>query len=110
MGLMDQFKTIGLLVLGAVILIAHVVVFILNQFIFTVMLSLYIIGYTVLILVITYKKRNCYDSGISSTSNSNRFSELNLIYNMSIYTIFLQVFLIILSLGYMFAQKYIKKY
>ena len=106
MGLLDQFKTIGLLVLGAVILIAHVVVFILNQFIFTVMLSLYIIGYTVLILVITYKKRNCY--GIATTSKP--FNELNLIYNMSIYTIFLQVFLIILSLGYMFAQKYIKKY
>lgn len=106
MGLLDQFKTIGLLVLGAVILIAHVVVFILNQFIFTVMLSLYIIGYTVLILVITYKKRNCY----GNTTSTKPFNELNLIYNMSIYTIFLQVFLIILSLGYMFAQKYIKKY
>jgi len=105
MGLMDQFKTIGLLVLGAAILIAHVVVFMLNQFIFTVMLSLYIIGYTILILVITYKKRNCYD-----ITNSNKFNELNLIYNMSIYTIFLQVFLIILSVGYMFAEKYIKKY
>jgi len=109
MGLMDQFKTIGLLVLGAAILIAHVVVFMLNQFIFTVMLSLYIIGYTVLILVITYKKRNCYDI-TNSNSNSNKFNELNLIYNMSIYTIFLQVFLIILSVGYMFAEKYIKKY
>lgn len=105
MGLLDQFKTIGLLVLGAVILIAHVVVFMLNQFIFTVMLSLYIIGYTIVILVITYKKRGCY-----STSSNNKFNELNLIYNMSIYTIFLQVFLIILALGYMVAQKYIKKY
>ena len=108
MGLLDQFKTIGLLVLGAVILIAHVVVFMLNQFIFTVMLSLYIIGYTIVILIITYKKRGCY-SNTNSNSNNN-FNELNLIYNMSIYTIFLQVFLIILSLGYMVAQKYIKKY
>lgn len=106
MGLMEQFKTTGLLVLGVVILIAHVVVFMLNQFIFIVMLSLYIIGYTILILVITYKKRNCYDT----TKTSKPFNELNLIYNMSIYTIFLQVFLIILSLGYMVAQKYIKKY
>jgi hypothetical protein len=87
----NQIKTIGVLVLGAVILGIHVVLFRLNQYMFTVIMCLYILGYTILVIVLMYKNKNCYVQ-----------SDFKLLLNMSVYTLFLELFLILLSLGFMF--------
>lgn len=85
-----QFKNIGMLVLGAVILAIHVLIFRLNQYMFTVIMCIYIIGYSVLTIVLVYKNKSCYGQ-----------TDYNILINMSIYTIFLELFLIMLSIGFM---------
>ena len=86
-----QFKNIGMLVLGALILVIHAVIFNLNQYMFTIIMCIYIIGYTILVIVIMYK----YRTNLS-------ISDFNILMNMSFYTLFLELFLILLRFGFMF--------
>jgi len=82
-------KNIGLIVLGAVIMVLHAVIFQLNQYMFTIIMCIYIIGYTILVIVLLYKNKSCFIS-----------SDLSILLNMSFYTVFLEVFLIILTVGF----------
>ena len=92
---MDRLKTIGLLVLGAVILILHAFIFKLNQYFFTIFMCVYIIGYTALVLVLMYKYKKCFKENVKIWFEIQAFI-------MSAYTIFLELFLILLTFGYMF--------
>lgn len=87
----DKVKNIGLLALGAVILGLHVLIYNLNQYMFTVLMCIYIIAYTILVIVISYKNKKCYDT-----------KDFDILVNMSAYTLFLEVFLILLTFGFMF--------
>lgn len=87
----DKVKNISLLALGAIILGVHVLIFKLNQYMFTIIMCLYIIGYTVLMIVLLYKNKQCYNQ-----------SDFDTAVNMSAYTLFLEVFLILLTAGFMF--------
>lgn len=89
-GFGERVKTIGFLVLGAVILGVHALIFKLNQYMFTVIMCIYIIGYTILVIVLMYKNKKCYDS-----------NDFDILLNMSFYTVFLELFLIALTLGFM---------
>jgi RsiW-degrading membrane proteinase PrsW (M82 family) len=95
MDFIDRIKNIGLIALGAIILAVHVVVFRLNQYMFTVIMCIYIIGYTILVIVLMYKNKNCYDN-----------SDFDILINMSAYTLFLELFLILLTLGFYYSKKY----
>lgn len=86
----DKIRNIGLLALGALILAIHVLIFRANQYMFTVIMCLYIIGYTILVIVIAYKNKNCHDS-----------RDFDLLLNMSVYTIVLEIFLILLALSFL---------
>lgn len=88
--LIDQTKNIGFIVLGAIILGIHVVIFRMSQYMFTVIMCIYIIAYSILVIVLMYKNKRAYDS-----------SDFTILLNMSVYTIFLEVFLVLLSIGYM---------
>jgi hypothetical protein len=97
--MIDQLKNMIMLVLGALILGAHVLIFKLNQYMFTVIMCIYIIGYTILVIVFMYKNNACYNT-----------TDSNILLNMSIYTIFLEIFLIVLSIFFMIKNSNIKKY
>lgn len=86
----DKVKNMGLLVLGAAILAIHVFIFRMNQYMFTVIMCLYIIAYSVLVIVLMYKNKNCY-----------RQEDFDILLNMSLYTVFLEVFLALLSFWFM---------
>ena len=95
--MIEQLKTMLMLLLGALILGTHVLIFKLNQYMFTVIMCIYIIGYTILVIVFMYKNKSCYST-----------TDTNILLNMSIYTIFLEIFLIILYIFFMI--KNTKKY
>ena len=94
MEFLDKVKNIGFIALGAIILAVHVAIFRLNNYMFTVIMCLYIIGYSILVIVLLYKNKNCY--------NQNDFDTL---LNMSMYTVFLELFLIVMTFGFMLYAK-----
>lgn len=86
----DKVRNMGMLVLGAIILAVHVLIFRSNQHMFTVVMCLYIIGYSVLVIVLMYKNRGCY-----------RQPDFDVLLNMSLYTVFLEVFLALLAFWFL---------
>ena len=90
----DRMKNISLLALGAVILAAHVLIFKLDQYFFTVIICLYIIGYTVLVMVLMYKNQRSFTP-----------SDFSTLLNMSLYTLFLELFLIIMTLSFKYYRQ-----
>jgi hypothetical protein len=93
--LFDKVKNILLIAVGAIILALHVVVFKMNQYMFSILMCIYIIAYTILVIVIMYKNKSCYNT-----------QDFDILLNMSAYTMFLELFLIILVLGFMLFKKY----
>jgi RsiW-degrading membrane proteinase PrsW (M82 family) len=92
---LSTVKNVGMLVLGAIILVIHVLIYKANQYMFTVVMCLYILGYTVLVIVLMYKNKGCY-----------RQEDMSVLLNMSVYTVFLEIFLILLSFWFMFNGGY----
>lgn len=88
--LLSTVKNVGMLVLGAIILVIHVIIYRSNQYLFTIVMCLYILGYTILVIVLMYKNKGCY-----------RQEDQSILLNMSVYTVFLEIFLILLSFWFM---------
>lgn len=88
-----NLKVAGFAVLGIVIFVLHIVVFFVNQYMFNILVSLYVLIYAVLIFIIITKNTDCFSKSI-----------FNITINFSIYTIILQLMLIILTLV-MYARK-----
>jgi len=88
--LKNKAADIGLMVLGAVIIIIHLVLYRINASLFNGFLSIYIITYSILVLVYVYqqKAKNNVDSG----------KYFDTVTYISFYTIFLYVFLFIISM------------
>ena len=93
--LFDKIKNIILIAVGAIILALHVIVFKLNQYMFSVLMCIYIIAYTIIVIVIMYKNKSCYNT-----------QDFDTLLNMSAYTMFLELFLIVLVIAFMLFKKH----
>ena len=83
---------------GAMVLGIHVGIFYYSQALFNILISLYLVTYCILIIMFMNKNK-------ATISNS----EFNLIYGFSIYTLFLQLFLILFVIGMLMYKSYIIK-
>lgn len=92
---LSTVKNVGMLVLGAIIFVIHVLIYRSNQYMFTVVMCLYILGYTILVIVLMYKNRGCY-----------REEDMSVLLNMSVYTVILEICMILLSFWFMFNGGY----
>ena len=84
----SQIKMIGVLLLGALILGIHVVLFLWNSYAFNIFVCLYIVTFSVLVTVILYQNKKCF------VDEPYRF---NILTYLSIYTIVLQFIILIIS-------------
>ena len=82
--LQQRFNTIGLLTLGGIILALHVGLLFLNKEMFILFMCLFMIGYSIIVIVIAYKNQ----AGIDPC-------QYNLTVNLSFYTLFLEIFLVV---------------
>lgn len=89
----DKLTTVGLVVLGGVIFAINIGLYIWNKYMFNIFLCLYILIYALLITIYLYRKKDCFDS------NKNAF---NILTYFSIYTMILQVLLIVMSVIFLF--------
>jgi hypothetical protein len=89
--LKSKLKIVGLLILGAIVFGLHIAIFKINQQLFTILICTYVIIYTILVITVLYKNY--------STINN---TQANLLINLSFYTIFLEIFIILLTVIYMF--------
>lgn len=69
---------------GIIIFLIHAALLYFNLWAFNVLVSLYIITYAVFILILTYKNKTSYNN-----------ISFNLLVNFSLYTIILQIFLLV---------------
>ena len=83
-----QFELVLFFVAGAIVLGIHVGLYLYNQFIFTIFLSIVVIAYVITVILII--------NGIKTKLSAAEFSSINY---LSFYTIFLQAFLILFALG-----------
>lgn len=91
-----KLSDIGLVVLGAAILIIHILLFKFSPAVFSIFISLYIVAYVIVVLWYVYKYTNYVSKG-----------DFDLITYVSFYTLFLQVGLILLAIGVMI-YRYVK--
>ena len=89
----DKLTTVGLVILGAIIFAIHVTLYIWNKYMFNVFVCLYVLVYSLLITIFLYRKKNCFDSTPGA---------FNVLTYFSIYTMVIQVLLVILSLIFLF--------
>lgn len=92
--LSSKIRYTGQLILGALILVVHVAIFSINQQLFTILICMYVTAYSILVITVFYKNRSSIDT-----------MEMNLLVNLSFYTVFLEVFIIILTIAYMIYKK-----
>lgn len=90
-----NFKTAALGVIGILVFGVHIALYYTNQFLFNIVVCMYIVTYATIVLISVTKNKDCYTKGI-----------FNVITNFSIYTIILQVFLIIFTVVMMMRKKY----
>lgn len=83
----NNLRVVGLAVLGIVVFGIHILVFYLNQYMFNVLVCLYVILYSITIFVAIAKNKDCYNKPM-----------FNILVNFSLYTIVLQAFLLIFTL------------
>ena len=84
----SQIKMIGVLILGALILGIHVVLFLWNSYAFNIFVCLYILTFSLLVTVILYQNKKCF------VDENYRF---NILTYLSMYTIVLQFIILIIS-------------
>lgn len=89
----SNLRVVGLSVLGVLIFILHIAVFYVNQYMFNVIVCIYIIVYAIIIFISVLKNKDCYDK-----------SMFNILVNFSLYTIILQIFLLIFTF-FMYLKK-----
>lgn len=85
--LSNNLKVAGFALLGIVIFILHIGIFFVNQYMFSIIVSLYVLIYAILIFIVITKNTDCFTKSI-----------FNLTVNFSIYTILLQIMLIIFTI------------
>jgi CDP-diglyceride synthetase len=88
----SKLKNFGMLIAGAAILGVHVGLFYWNNYIFNIFVCLYITLFAVLVTVLLYKNKSCFN---------NATRAFNIITYFAFYTIFLQVIMIILSIVFL---------
>ncbi len=88
-----NLKTAGFALLGIIIFVLHIVVFSVNQYMFNILVSLYVLIYSVLVFIIITKNPDCFSKTI-----------FNITVNFSIYTMILQIMLILFTI-FMYSRK-----
>ena len=83
----NKLTNIGLLILGAAILIIHIVLFKFNQAVFSIFISLYVVFYTIVVLWYVYK--------YASRAEQRDFDFITYV---SFYTLFLEIALVVLAM------------
>lgn len=86
----SKFRDIGLVFLGVVIFLLHVVIYYLSNHFFNVFLAMYIIVFSGVVLYYVYDEK-----AKSTETNEAKF---NVVSYAAIYTIFLYAFIMILSI------------
>ena len=94
--ILSQLKNFGILILGAIILGFHVGLFYWNTYVFNIFVCMYIIMFTTFVLVFLYKNKTCF---------INEQRSFNIISYFALYTLFLQVSMIILSIIFLIMKK-----
>lgn len=85
--LSTNLKVAGFALVGIVIFVLHIGIFFINQYMFSILISLYVLIYAILIFIVISKNTDCFSKSI-----------FNLTINFSIYTIILQFMLIVFTL------------
>jgi hypothetical protein len=88
----SQIKMIGILLLGALILGIHVVLFLWNSYAFNIFVCLYIVTFSVLVTVFIYQNKNCF---------IDKPVKFNILTYLSVYTIVLQFIILIISVVFL---------
>lgn len=99
--LKSKASDIGLMVLGAMVIIVHLVLYRFNASLFNGFLSLYIITYSIIVLVYVYKQKSK-----SKTESYDSRTSFDAVTYISFYTIFLYAFMFILSvIGFIISRR-----
>lgn len=88
----SQLKNFGMFVAGATILGIHVGLFWWNTYIFNIFVCLYITLFAVLVTILLYKNKSCFDNSKKAFSVITYFS---------FYTIFLEIIMIFVSIAFL---------
>jgi hypothetical protein len=88
----SQLKNFGILILGAAIFSFHIGLFYWNTYVFNIFVCMYIIMFTTFVLVFLYQNKKCF-------VNENR--SFNMLSYFALYTLFLQVSMILLSIVFL---------
>jgi hypothetical protein len=91
----SKLRIFGFLFLGALILGLHVGLFYMNVHIFNIFMCMYILLFSVLVLVILYQEKACF------AANPRRF---NFLTYLAFYTIFVELIMIIVSIAFFALQ------
>lgn len=89
-----NFQVATFAVIGIVVFILHILVFYFNHYAFNIMISAYVLSYAVMMIIIITKNTDCFSKSI-----------FNVTINLSLYTIVLQVSLIIFTIIMMARKK-----
>ena len=90
----SNLKVAGFAILGILVFVAHIGVFLINQYAFNILVCIYILVYSILVFIIMMKNIDCFSKPV-----------FNITINLSLYTMFLQVFLIIFTLVMFYRKK-----
>lgn len=82
-----NIRVIGYAVLGIVIFVLHILVFYLNQYMFNVLVCCYVVVYALVTLISVTKNKDCFNKPL-----------FNILTYFSLYTVVLQVFLLIFTI------------
>jgi hypothetical protein len=84
----SQFATLALVFAGAIIVVIFTMMFRFNKSMFVTMICLYLIGYSLFIVFMTNKKKDCYSN----------LHEYNAITYITLFTLFFAIFIFIISI------------
>ncbi len=88
-----NLKVAGFALLGIIIFVLHIGIFFINQYMFSIIISVYVLVYAILVFIVITKNTDCFSKSV-----------FNLTVNFSIYTILLQIMLIVFTI-FMYSRK-----
>lgn len=85
--LSSKMNTAVYIFLGIIIFTIHVIILLYNTNLFNIIICLYVTAYAIIILIIAYKNKTCFET-----------TGYNFVLNFSLYTIVLEILLMIFSI------------
>lgn len=90
----NNLKIAAYSIIGILVFVAHIGIFVLNQYAFNILVCIYVLIYSILVFIIVTKNSDCFSKPV-----------FNITINLSLYTIFLQIFLAIFTLIMFYRKK-----